>query len=220
MGAIALPLLAQLIPQVLQLFSGRAQAQLGKVVGDPAVAGKFMQDFIGKVGEVVGVPVTDGTTAVQAVATLTSKPDPAQVQALEDHALDYLDKLAPLIDKIAVHEAAARADTRADLNDAPVRKIPNLVTQQIVILLIAVAAVALAGSLVAVTWMLLDQIKTDPAHRPDAVLSGLAIMLVTAVASIAQAPYRAIFGALFNSGAADVGTTVVTNVAQTKGVMP
>src|SRR5207244_2682543 len=64
MGAIALPLLTSLIPQVLQLFSGRAQAQLGKVTGDPAAAGAFMQSMIAKVGDVVGVPVTDDTTAV------------------------------------------------------------------------------------------------------------------------------------------------------------
>lgn len=103
---VAIPLLSSIIPQVLQLFSGRAQAQLAKVTGDSEASAAFMQDLIGKVGQVAGVPVVDDRTAVQAVAAITASPDPAKVQELEAHALDYLEKLLPLIDKIAQLEQA------------------------------------------------------------------------------------------------------------------
>jgi hypothetical protein len=114
MGALALPLLQSILPSILQLFSGRAQAQIAKVTGaDPAVAGQFLQDLMGKVGDAAGVPVTDAATAIRAVGVVTEKPDPETIKSLEDHSLDYLDKLAPLIDKIESYDRTAFTDTEA-----------------------------------------------------------------------------------------------------------
>lgn len=105
MGAIALPLLSQLIPQVLGLFTGRAQAVIAEKTGaDPKIAADFMQALIAQVGHAVSVPVVDSTTATQAVAALTAAPPDdraAKVQALESQALATLDALVKALDKTA-----------------------------------------------------------------------------------------------------------------------
>lgn len=105
MGAVALPLLAQLIPQVLGLFTGRAQAVIAEKTGaDPKVAADFMQAMISQVGHAVGVPVVDNATATQAVAALTATPPadlPVRVKALEAQAVATLDALAKALDKTA-----------------------------------------------------------------------------------------------------------------------
>lgn len=107
---IALPLLAQLIPQVLGLFSGRAQATIAEKTGaDPKVAADFMQALIAQVGHAVGVPVVDNATATQAVAALTAAaPDDkaAKAKALEAQALATLDALLKAGDKMAEWDAA------------------------------------------------------------------------------------------------------------------
>jgi len=101
MGAIALPLLAQLLPQVFAMFSGRAQASISKATGaDPAAAGQFMQSIIAQIGTAVGVPVTDDASATQAVAAVHSLPaekKAAVVAGLESYSLE---QLTPVLDKL------------------------------------------------------------------------------------------------------------------------
>lgn len=109
MGTIALPLLAQLIPQVLGLFTARAQAKLAEKTGDPKIAADFMQALIAQVGHATGVPVVDNTTATQAVAALTAMPPDARAtatKALEDQALATADALVKAGDKMAEWDAA------------------------------------------------------------------------------------------------------------------
>lgn len=217
MGAIALPLLTSLIPQVLQLFTGRAQAQLGKVTGDPAAAGAFMQSMIAKVGDVVGVPVTDDTTAVQAVGKLTAAPVPDQVQAIERHALDYLDHVAPVIEKMALFEAQARVDTRADLNDSVVRKNPSMLTQRTLAWMIFISLILLGAAMVLSMAMMWFQVFKSADGHVDAFVASLATMAFMAITSIAQSPFRSIFGQLFTSDAASTAGSTVQQTNQQIG---
>jgi hypothetical protein len=53
----------------------------------------------------------DGATYGEGVGA--EKPDPETIKSLEDHSLDYLDKLAPLIDKIESYDRTAFTDTEA-----------------------------------------------------------------------------------------------------------
>jgi muramidase (phage lysozyme) len=95
---IALPLLASILPAVFKLFEPRAQAAIAQATGaDPNVAAQFLTDFAGKLGAAVGVPVTDDASAIKAVAQITSQPDAVTVRALQDQALDYLDRLAAVL---------------------------------------------------------------------------------------------------------------------------
>lgn len=109
MGAIALPLLAQLLPQILGLFSQRAQATIAEKTGaDPKLAADFMQNLIAQIGTATGITVTNDTTATQAVAALTSLPadqKAAKVQALEPKALATLDDLLRAGDKSSEWDA-------------------------------------------------------------------------------------------------------------------
>lgn len=114
---VVLPILSQLLPMVLQLFAPRAQAQLAKITGQPAeVVQPFVADLFSKAGELVGVvppktPIETDAQAVQVLAELqkAKTANAALVQQLETHALDYLDKLAPMFDRLAQADAAANA---------------------------------------------------------------------------------------------------------------
>jgi hypothetical protein len=91
------PILLSLLPAVLGLFAPRAQAALQKVTGAaPDVVEQFAKSVIDKVSELTGKP-----DPIQAVAAITADPKPATVQAVQEHALDYLDKLAPVLEKLA-----------------------------------------------------------------------------------------------------------------------
>lgn len=124
---IALPLLAQLIPQVLALFSGRAQATIAEKTGaDPKVAADFMQSMIAQVGHAVSVPVVDKATATQAVAALTALPAEAQaekVAALERQALATIDALIKAGDKMTEWDSAKWAAELAGRDAASRRAI-------------------------------------------------------------------------------------------------
>lgn len=215
MGAVALPLLSSLIPQVLQLFSTRAQAQLTKVTNDPAVSAQFMQGLIQKVGEVANVPVVDDKSAVQAVAAVTANPDPAKVQALEDHALDYLDKLAPLIDRLAQHELAMRkaSDDSADRAATRGQKDAKDIAPMLAIMGLAIFGIAL----LMVGGSLLVQMLKDSDHQVDPLLASLLTILIYAAARMAEAAYRYRFGGTADSQTIETGNQAARAAIPTRG---
>lgn len=179
MGAIALPLLAQIIPQVLGLFSGRAQTVITEKTGaDPAIAAQFMQALISQVGHTVGVPVVNNATATQAVAALTamSSADQApKVAALEKQALATIDELLRAGDKMAEWDAAMwqaqLAGRQASSTIAIEEKKAGLwdMTRSLVWGTLALLGVIVVGLLAAIVWQsLTGERKVDP------VLIGLA----------------------------------------------
>ena len=213
MGAIALPLLSSILPQILTLFSGRAQAKIAQVTGaDPVASEQFLRSLIAQVGQVAGVPVVNDASAVQAVAAITAKADPAQIKSLEDHSLDYLDKLAPLLDKIAEQERAAwrqsddsadRAATRGQRDKVDIG--PSLAQWALVIF--AITATIVGG-------VMIIQVYVDPTHKVDGVLIGLLTILVYAAARIAESPFRYRFGGTAESSVVDSGNVIVRDASK------
>lgn len=101
------PILMTLLPSILNLFSGRAQAEISRATGaDPAVAQQLMQAVVDKIA---GAPVKTEAEAIAAVGTVLAAPAEvraAKIAELEEYSLDYVDKLAPLIDRLATLDAA------------------------------------------------------------------------------------------------------------------
>jgi muramidase (phage lysozyme) len=82
-------LLAGLLPSILSMFSGRAQAAITKATGaSPEVAAKFTEDIARQIQVVSGVQVTDTASAMQAAGEIAK--DPVKVKALEDHATAFV----------------------------------------------------------------------------------------------------------------------------------
>jgi muramidase (phage lysozyme) len=82
-------LLAGLLPSILSMFSGRAQAAITKATGaSPEVAAKFTEDIARQIQVVSGVQVTDAASAMQAAGAIAA--DPAKVAALEQHAEGFV----------------------------------------------------------------------------------------------------------------------------------
>lgn len=82
-------LLAGLIPSILSLFSGRAQAAISKATGaSPEVVKKFTADMARQIEAVSGVAVTDTATAMKAAAVVAN--DPAKVAELEQRATNFV----------------------------------------------------------------------------------------------------------------------------------
>lgn len=92
-----LPIMLSLLPSVLNLFAPRAQAALQKVTQQPPdVVQGFVQSLFDKLGQLTGT-----TDPVQATAAITKDPAADKVADLQEHALDYLDKLSPVLEKLA-----------------------------------------------------------------------------------------------------------------------
>lgn len=124
---VAMPLLLSLLPLVLQLFAPRAQAALSKVTGNEAGSQALVQTLIGKGAELVNLPADQ---PVQVVAALqkAATDSPQVVQQLEDHAMDYLDKMAPVLEKLhafdkdawaAEEQSRGFASQRAQIDQTP-----------------------------------------------------------------------------------------------------
>lgn len=110
-----MPLLVALLPSILQLFAPRAQAQLQKITGSgPDVVEPFLAQLFGKIQAVTGQ-----ADPVQAVAAL--KNTPALVATVQESALDYLDKLAPILDRIDKYDQSAWTAEDAGRNAAATR---------------------------------------------------------------------------------------------------
>lgn len=99
------PILISLIPEVLKLFAPRVQAEVSRATGaDPEVSAQFMQSLVDKIA---GIPVTTAPQAIAAVASVVDAPPEQQaekVAELESFSLDYIEKVAPLLDRIAAME--------------------------------------------------------------------------------------------------------------------
>jgi hypothetical protein len=105
-----LAILGTLLPTVLQMFSGKAQSAIQRATGaDPEAAQQLTQQLFQSVGQAVGVPVIDDKSAIQAVGKLTAAPQ-STIQKVEDDTLQFLDRMAPLLEKIA---ALGREDRKA-----------------------------------------------------------------------------------------------------------
>lgn len=209
---VAIPLLLQLVPQILQLFSARAQTQISKATGaDPALAAQFMQDLIAKVGTATNIPVTDNASAVQAVAAVTSMPPPQQAPAvaqIEEQALDYLDKLAPLLDKIAAQEKALWAARDASADAAGTRG--RLDRVDIAPALVRNGTVDFRGALIGIIALLAIQMYFDENHKPDPTLSGFLGLFAYGVIRLMDRPSAYRFGGAFeNSTAIDTSRAMV-----------
>ena len=130
MGGLALTFLQPLLGAVLEKFSGRAQATISQATGaSPDAAQALLTNLLGAIGAKVGIPVTNQTSAIQAVAAITKDPadeaEKAALQAkiaeLEKHSLDYLDHLSPLLDKLMAADAAASEQGIAEKDAASLR---------------------------------------------------------------------------------------------------
>lgn len=188
---IALPLLAQLIPQVLGLFSTRAQATIAEKTGaDPKVAADFMQAMIAQVGHAVGVPVVDNASATQAVAALTAAPPETQAQmakALEAQALATVDAILKAGDKMSAWDQAkwdAETKGRDAATDRAIRAAKAGLWDPQFLLVLAGALVTTLGSLGLIAAIVAQSMakwvfRVEGAQGIDPVLIAFAAPLVT-----------------------------------------
>jgi hypothetical protein len=121
-----MPLLLSLLPMVLQLFAPKAQQALTKATDNPTGAEQLIQMLIGKAADLTGIPASQ---PVQVVAALqkaqaeTNTPGAVAptIQQLQDAALDWLDKIGPVIDKLAVYDQQAWAAEESSRQAAALR---------------------------------------------------------------------------------------------------
>lgn len=109
-AAIVPGLLASLASSLIQAFAPLAKEKVEKEIARhtdrPEVADQVATAVIGAAMKATG---HDDPIA----ATAAAKADPAVMQAVQDSALDTLDRLAPMLDKMAAWERDAFADSEA-----------------------------------------------------------------------------------------------------------
>lgn len=196
-------LLAALLPTVLSLFAPRAQALLGKVTGQPAdVVQPFLADLFGKIGAVTGQ-----ANPVQAVAALQTAPQET-VDQVQEHALDYLDKIAPMVDKlIAIDKAKWTAD------DASVQAARDFTPRgkDIAPSLVSSSDWAFGAALVGMIALVGLQMYYDPQHKPDTTLVVILTGLILGATRVFERPFVWRFGGQHTS---DATVAVTDTIAQ------
>jgi len=218
-GGIMGGLVAELLPEVLQMFAPLAQEKLAKITGLPVTTlAPFTASVMAKVQEVTGQ-----SDPLQAVAAFTAKDatgapaiDPDKLLEVQQHALDFVDKDAALIDKMAQLDRdrwAAEVKSQ-DAAAARVAKYPRGLVMVVARYVLAMGAVLIlvlgVGAVV--------QAFYSPTHDPSAavmtLLAGLGTLAMRDVGSIV----RALFGAQPDSAASDAaGDSVATINRQQPG---
>lgn len=202
------------LPTIFELFAGRAAAGVQKISGaSPEISKAFVKTMAQKVEDLAGVEVTDTPTALKAVAAVVD--DPAKMQALQDHALDYVEKVGPLLDKLAAHELAMakQADDSADRAATRGQKDRVDIGPQ----LAKWAMWVFAMTAIVLGVVMIVQVYTDASHKVDGVLIGLLTILVYAAARIAESPFRYRFGGNADSQVVDSGNAAVRSAIPNSG---
>lgn len=156
-------LVAAFLPSIFELFAGRASAAVQKLSNAPKeVADKFIAESAGKLVDLSGVQVTDNASALKAVAAVVD--DPAKMAALEQHAIDYLEKVAPFLDKIAAYEKAewdaseasvkAAADRNQEAKDVPLKQDRAFILAAAIIALVAFVVTSVLWKDALLYWLL------------------------------------------------------------------
>jgi hypothetical protein len=204
---VILKLLAGALPVVSTIFGPRGEisernVKLAQVVVDTAVRAT---DSI-NAQEAAEKIAADADAAARANAALAAQPDIAA----------YLAVVSPIIERQAAYEAQARTDSRGDTNDAVIRKNPALITPRAIAWMIFGAMILIGLAMLvslAIVWV--QAFQGD--GRIDAFVATIATLAVNAIASMAQSPFRAIFGILFTSEAASTAGGVVDTSRQQLG---
>jgi len=200
-------LLLALLPSVLNLFAPLAQEKLGKLTGQPAsVVEPFVSSVMAKVQEVTGQ-----SDPVRAVSALQTAP-PEKLAAVEQSALDYMDKIAPMIDKIAEMDKARWAADLASADAAGARGRGDRV--DIAPRLIKHSDIAFLAALIAVGVGLSVQTYFSATHTPDGTLIGLLTILVYAVSRVFETPFRYRFGGVHESDATGIAGSAIARAQQ------
>lgn len=96
-----------LAQEIVKLFAPRAQEDVARATGaSPQAAAQFMQSLMDKIA---GSPVTTAPQAIAAAASVLEAPPEvraAKVAELETYSLDYVDKLKPFLELLAVQDQA------------------------------------------------------------------------------------------------------------------
>lgn len=201
-----MPLLISLLPLILALFAPKAQQALTKVSDNPAGAEQLIQMLIGKGAELVGVPPTQPVQVVAALqkaqAEVSSPGAMAPVvQELQEAALDWIEKIVPLIDKIAAYdrqawnaEEASRkaaAERSMQMSEGPLFRNPTF--------LLAICIMTLV-TFVVVIVLLKDVFAEGKGFSTDM----QAFVIGAVVGSALTAIIQFFFGSSRSSGAKDV----------------
>jgi F0F1-type ATP synthase assembly protein I len=207
---VAIPLLMQLLPSVLQMFSGRAQAQIAKATGSsPEVAGQFMQTMITKVGDAVGLAVNDNSSAIQAVSALTAlSPEEraAKVADLEAHALETL---APVLDRIHGYQKDEWAAEDSSQKEAFERNRSDP-TQNIQKPMMSFTMILVGISALFTGGLLVYQMKLTGGAEPNGQIIILFVMLVTSFMNMLRTQNDWSFGSSRQSAAKDATIAQMT----------
>jgi muramidase (phage lysozyme) len=181
------PLLAALLPTVLQMFSPKAAQEINTATtGKPADAlAPFLLSLFSKITEATGK-----ADPVEAVAALKEAP-PEKIEAVQTHALASLSELMPLFDKLAEFDKQTAQIAREGRDAASERALRDRwdMTPWLVLFAGGTATVVVLALLGAIIY---QAVTGD--RQIDGVLIGLAGPLL----AISMAVWREIFGYRFD----------------------
>jgi len=205
MGALGAGLVGQLLQTVIGAFAPLARDKIAREVGrlDPAAGESVADALMGVVKEVTGQ-----ADPVQAVAAVTAGTPEAQAKlaTVQEDSLAYLDKLAPMLDKIDGYERAAWADSEASYKAAAERAANPATNIQPVLIsytqwMLGAACASVAALLGIQAW------KGGPLSSE---LTTLLVVVVTALVATYRTQNDYGFGSSRSSAAKDV---VISNLS-------
>lgn len=224
--AFVLPLLQSLFEAFSPVLRAKVTRALDKQTGDPAVSSQVADSLMGIVAGIAGqagvplttpavpgapAPVPAAVAADPVLAVAAVKSSPALLAQAEQEIDAYLDKIAPMLDKVAALEAGAWKASEESMDRAAARASAggndDWMTKALVggmLLMAGVLILFILGIAVAQVWR-----EGTPSTEVWAAVTGL----VGAVFGIATAVFAYRFGTSRSSAAKDVAIEHLTRRA-------
>lgn len=159
LAPIAVPLVQSLIQSFSPLARDKIAQEMNRHTSDPAVGNQIASDILAAITKLTGQ-----ADPVMAVAQV--KQDPALAQQAEVDALTVLERMAPLLEKIAAHDERVWAAEERSRDAAGVRGRADGENDIGRPILWAVVALC-GGSLVFLFSIMGVQTVTNPSHEPS-----------------------------------------------------
>lgn len=206
-------LIIGLVQALIQGFAPKAAQVVGGALEKHGFESDVGQNIVKTIADAVAPGILTAPPLEQMAAFTAASKDATIMTKAETSAVDYVAAVTPLLDKAAAYEAAARQDTRGDANDSVIRKNPALLSQRALAWMIFGAMLLVGLAMILSMAMMWYQVFRATDGKVDAFVASLATMAFMAITSMAQAPFRSIFGNMFDSQAAGTARGIAETAA-------
>lgn len=205
-------LIAGLVSALIQGFAPKAEQVVTAALDKHGIDSTVGQTIVKTIANAVQPGIMEAPPQEQIEVFAAASKSAATITAAETSALDYLDKLAPLLDKIASQEQAMWAANDESADRAAARGQRDKL--DLAPILVRQSGYAFLIGAIAVIGLMAYQMYLSDDGDIDGAMYGLLSLLIYGVVRMMDRPSAYRFGGAFESTTVETGNAIVRDAAQ------